>query len=218
MTISRVRRDSQTEIAPDNASFDMLHPLTSASVLLYGGKQISTAWRQPMRLTNLAIRNFRCIRELSLDLHETTVLIGENNTGKTAVLEAIRICLERLRGRRRRQFDEYDYHLASSDASPTDAEPIKVRLSFMESEAEPWAEEIGQALVDVAPLGPDDRRQVTLRVSSQFDSSINDFTSDWSFLDASGEALPGTARSGPTSVPTPLANILNKAVALAEQP
>ena len=149
-----------------------------------------------VRLTNLVIRNFRCIRELSLDLDQTTVLIGENNTGKTAVLEAVRICLERLRGRGRRQFDEYDYHLASSDASPTDAEPIEIRLSFMESEAEPWAEEIGQALMDVAPLGPDDRRQVTLRVSSQFDSSINDFTTDWSFLDASGEALPGTARSG----------------------
>ena len=149
-----------------------------------------------MRLTNLVIRNFRCIRELSLDLDETTVLIGENNTGKTAVLDAVRICLERLRGRGRRQFDEYDYHLASSDASPTDAEPIDVRLSFVESEAEPWAEEVGQALVDVASFGPDDRRQVTLRVSSQFDSSVNDFTTDWSFLDASGEALPGTARSG----------------------
>ena len=149
-----------------------------------------------MRLTNLVIRNFRCIRELILDLDETTVLIGENNTGKTAVLDAVRICLERLRGRGRRQFDEYDYHLASSDASPTEAEPIEVRLSFVESEAEPWAEEVGQALVDVASLGPDDRRQVTLRVSSQFDSSVNDFTTDWSFLDASGEALPGTARSG----------------------
>ena len=149
-----------------------------------------------MRLTNLAIRNFRCIRELILDLDETTVLIGENNTGKTAVLDAVRICLERLRGRGRRQFDEYDYHLASSDASPTEAEPIEIRLSFVESEAEPWAEEVGQALVDVASLGPDDRRQVTLRVSSQFDSSVNDFTTDWSFLDASGEALPGTARSG----------------------
>ena len=149
-----------------------------------------------MRLTNLVIRNFRCIRELSLDLDETTVLIGENNTGKTAVLDAVRICLERLRGRGRRQFDEYDYHLASSDASPTEAEPIEVRLSFVESEAEPWAEEVGQALVDVASFGPNDRRQVTLRVSSQFDSSVNDFTTDWSFLDASGEALPGTARSG----------------------
>ena len=171
-------------------------PLTVAFVLLYGSEHsfdrlaAADETHEP-RHPQLPVHS-----GLSLDLDETTVLIGENNTGKTAVLDAVRICLERLRGRGRRQFDEYDYHLASSDASPTDAEPIEVRLSFMESEAEPWAEEVGQALVDVAPLGPDDRRQVTLRVSSQFDSSINDFTTDWSFLDASGEALPGTARSG----------------------
>ena len=148
-----------------------------------------------MRLTNLTIRNFRCIRELSLDLDQTTVLIGENNTGKTAVLDAVRICLERLRGRGRRTFDEYDYRLASSDASPTDADPIEIRLSFVESEAEPWADEVGQALAEVAPFGADDRRRVTLRVSSQFDSSANDFTTDWSFLDAEGEALLGVAQS-----------------------
>ena len=146
-------------------------------------------------LTNLTIRNFRCIRELSLDLDQTTVLIGENNTGKTAVLEAVRICLERLRGRGRRQFDDYDYYLASADASPTDAQPIEIRLSFMESEVEPWVDEVGQALREVVAFSPNDRRHVTLRVSSQFDSAANDFTTDWSFLDADGEALPGTARS-----------------------
>ena len=54
---------------------------------------------------------------------QTTALIGENKTGKTAVLEAIRIRLDRLRGRGRRLFDDYDYHLADADASPRDAEP-----------------------------------------------------------------------------------------------
>ena len=134
-----------------------------------------------MRLTNLTIRNFRCIRELSLDLDQTTVLIGENNTGKTAVLEAVRICLERLRGRGRRQFDEYDYHLASADASPTDAEPIEIRLSFVESEGDPWVDEVGQALREVVTLSSDDLRRVALRVSSRFDSAAKDFTTDWSF-------------------------------------
>ena len=172
-------------------------PPTNAQLLLWSPLSGANAAnrRLLMRLTNLSIRNFRCIRELSLDLDEITVLIGENNTGKTAVLEAVRACLERLHGRGRRQFDEYDYHLASSDASPTDADPIEIRLSFVESKAEPWAEEVVQMLEDVAPLGPDDRRQVTLQVSSQFDSSVNDFKTDRSFLNADGEALLGTARS-----------------------
>ena len=148
-----------------------------------------------MRLTNLTIRNFRCIRDLSLDLGETTVLIGENNTGKTAVLEAVRACLERLRGRGRRQFDEYDYRLAHEGDSPTEAEPIEILLSFVESSAAPWHDDVGQALADVAPFGADDLRRVTLRVTSQFDAEAGDFTTDWSFLNPEGEPLTGSARS-----------------------
>lgn len=148
-----------------------------------------------MRLTNLTIRNFRCIRDLSLDLDEATVLIGENNTGKTAVLEAVRACLERLRGRGRRQFDEYDYRLAHEGDSPTEAEPIEILLSFVESSAAPWHDEVRQALGDVAQLGTDDLGRVTLRVTSQFDGESGDFTTDWSFLNPEGEPLTGAARS-----------------------
>ena len=148
-----------------------------------------------MRLTNLTVRNFRCIRELSLDLDETTILIGENNTGKTAVLEAVRTCLERLRGRGRRQFDEYDYRLAHEGASPTEAEPIDIELSFVESEAEPWADEVRQALADTIDFDADNRRRIALRVASRYDSDANDFITDWNFLNAEGEPLSGAARS-----------------------
>ena len=148
-----------------------------------------------MRLTNLTVRNFRCIRDLSLDLDDTTVLIGENNTGKTAVLEAVRACLERLRGRGRHPFDEYDYRLAHEGDSPTEAEPIEIQLSFVESEAASWHEEVGQTLADVVAFGADGPRRVTLRVTSQFDREAGDFTTDWNFLDAEGEPLAGPARS-----------------------
>ena len=77
-----------------------------------------------MKLTTVEIRNFRCIKNLTVDLDETTVLIGENNSGKTAFLEAIRICLERLRGRGRGPFNEYDYHLFDEGSAPADSEPI----------------------------------------------------------------------------------------------
>lgn len=148
-----------------------------------------------MRLTNLTIRNFRCIRNLSLDLDETTVLIGENNTGKTAVLEAVRACLERLRGRGRHPFDEYDYRLAHESDSPTEAEPIEIQLAFVESADAPWGDEVGQALADLLIVGDDDLKRVTLRVTSQFDHDAGGFATDWNFLNAEGEPLTGSARS-----------------------
>ncbi len=46
-----------------------------------------------MHLTGILIENFRGIRRLSLDLDPTTLLIGENEVGKTAVLEAFKLLL-----------------------------------------------------------------------------------------------------------------------------
>ena len=143
-----------------------------------------------MRLTSVRIRSFRCIRDLSVDLDETTVLIGENNSGKTAFLEAIRICLERLRGRERGPFSEYDYHLPDDESVPADAAPIEITLSFVETEAEPWSEGVVQALGDLLVRDADDRRCVTLRVTSSFDRASGEFVTDWDFLDANGNPLP----------------------------
>lgn len=46
-----------------------------------------------MKLRRLEIENFRGITSLDLELKGTTVLIGEDNTGKTAVLDALRFAL-----------------------------------------------------------------------------------------------------------------------------
>ncbi|HIJ85371.1 MAG TPA: AAA family ATPase, partial [Magnetococcales bacterium] len=53
-----------------------------------------------MKLRRLQIENFRGITKLDMSLKDTTVLIGENNTGKTAVLEALRFALRDVRSRR----------------------------------------------------------------------------------------------------------------------
>ena len=143
-----------------------------------------------MRLSTVRIRNFRCIKDLTVDLDQTTILIGENNSGKTAFLEAIRTCLERLRGRGRGPFNEYDYHLPDDDSVPAEAAPIEIDLAFAETEAEPWSDEVVQALADLLARDDNDRARVALRVTSSFDRGAGDFLTDWDFLDASGNPLP----------------------------
>jgi energy-coupling factor transporter ATP-binding protein EcfA2 len=45
-------------------------------------------------INSLAVRNFRCFRDLELsDLRRVNVVVGKNATGKTALLEAIRLAL-----------------------------------------------------------------------------------------------------------------------------
>lgn len=49
-----------------------------------------------MKLRRLKIKNFRGIYDLSIDFNNFTVLIGRNNSGKTSILDAIRIVFENL--------------------------------------------------------------------------------------------------------------------------
>lgn len=46
-----------------------------------------------MLLTSLKFEHYRGIKALELSLGPTTVLVGENNCGKTTVLHALRACL-----------------------------------------------------------------------------------------------------------------------------
>ena len=138
------------------------------------------------RLASVTIRNFRCIRDLTLELDETTVLIGENNTGKTAVLRAIERCLSRPHGPDSQIFDEYDYHLESETASPEEANPILIELRFEESEPNAMPAELREELEEVVVVREDRRRQATLRTTSSYVSARSSKT-DSVFLDAEGQ-------------------------------
>jgi len=46
-----------------------------------------------MKLTRLKVTNFRSLKNISLDIHDLTVLIGENDAGKSSVLDIIEMVL-----------------------------------------------------------------------------------------------------------------------------
>ena len=158
-------------------------------------ERLQAIMRCGMRLSTVTIRNFRCIKELNVDLDDTTVLIGENNSGKTAFLEAIRICLEQLRGRGSGPFQDYDYHLQDESAAPADADPIEIELSFLEPAPDAWDDELIQALADIAVQRVDGCYQVRFHLRSVFDRAAGESTVEWNFLDAEGNPLTGAARS-----------------------
>ena len=101
-----------------------------------------------MLLKQLDIKNFRGIAELSLSLDDLCVLIGENNAGKSSILDALRLCLTRSLTRRARVFEEYDYHLENTSAEPAKSKPIEITLKFAEVEEDEWPDEVSQLLSD----------------------------------------------------------------------
>ena len=142
-----------------------------------------------MRLTNVRIRNYRCIRDISIDLDETTVLIGENNSGKTAFLHAIRACLGDLRSRSTRLFHEYDYHLPDHESSPTDSAPIEIELIFSEPEPDSWSDAFVREVDNIAVTDLTNRYLIRFRLISAYDQP----TTGWGFLNADGTPLTGSA-------------------------
>lgn len=149
-----------------------------------------------MFVDQIDIKNFRGIRELSLKLDETTVLIGENNTGKSTILAALDFCLSRSLNRRGGTFSEYDYHLPEKDSQPSDSEGVEVTLRFLEREESEWTDEVVQALGDAVQVGADGTQAVIFQVQSRYDDVQDDFVTSWDFLDLTGEVLVGAKTPG----------------------
>ncbi|HMV47439.1 MAG TPA: DUF2813 domain-containing protein [Blastocatellia bacterium] len=150
-----------------------------------------------MKLRRLQIENFRGLKNLELEFNDTTVLIGENNTGKTAVLDAIKFALREVRSRKGCAFDAYDFHLPHASAKPSSAPPIRLRLTFKEERPGEWGDERTGRLLRAKILQVDDDgfSRVILEVTGQFDAVTNDFTQGWDFLNLEGQPLQNLTES-----------------------
>jgi len=143
-----------------------------------------------MKLKDIKIENFRGIRSLHIPLDKLTVLIGENNTGKSTLLEAIRIVLTGGFGSRRAgQFTEYDFHLENSEATPETAKPIQITLHFAEEKEDEWPETVIQQMNEVIQIDEDGLSHIWLRAEGRFNPDSSSFETKWNFLDSKGVEL-----------------------------
>jgi putative ATP-dependent endonuclease of the OLD family len=147
-----------------------------------------------MRITSIRIENFRSIKSLYVELGQTTVLIGPNNGGKTAILDAVRIALTRRWGQRGTGFTEYDVHLAGEDDDPKLSSGVSIELRVEEAAAGEWPDELHQALEDIIQ---DDlvtgKSSVTLRVTCAWSAADACFQPIWTFLNAARQPLVGAS-------------------------
>lgn len=148
-----------------------------------------------MYAAELQVENFRGIRELKVSLDDTTFFIGENNTGKSSVLEAVWLLL-RTKGGRARSFQVSDLHLENQGSNPRTARPIRITLVFRERTAGEWTEPIVQMLSDVLQVDPGGTQSVRLRAVGTFDANEDRVDTSFDFVDVNGAALRAKGQAG----------------------
>lgn len=89
-----------------------------------------------MFLRSLEIRNFRSIRRGRLDFDDTTVLIGENDSGKSSLFDALGLALGPAEDPPR--FEAHHFHRNGGEPSAPPVGPIQIRLVFEERQAGEW--------------------------------------------------------------------------------
>lgn len=154
-----------------------------------------------MYLSSITIENFRAIKSMTIGLEPgVTVLIGENNAGKTAVLRALSAALSTMRSAKTVVFDEYDFHVEVANAKLTPTGPIKIILRFKERAAGEWADELRQQLAGIVAFDPADAtadpiNHVFVQVTATQTPSGIDVES--AFLDFDGTPLGTREAKGP---------------------
>ncbi|WAC06807.1 MAG: AAA family ATPase [Thermodesulfobacteriota bacterium] len=149
-----------------------------------------------MKLREIFVKNFRCLVDVSIPIQDTTVLVGENNSGKTALLDALKIVLPRSLQGRGIAFDEYDYYMSKVADSPQTSEGIIIELWFREDKPDEWPNSLIQALSDIIQTDPlKDLDSIGLRVSSKYDTTSKEIVTKWEFLTLDGQPLGGKGAS-----------------------
>ena len=162
-----------------------------------------------MRIASIRIRNFRGLKEVEIPLARTTVLVGENNSGKSSVLDCISLALGRRWGQRGTGFSEYDLtidagaaldHPSQTDGTGRRATPdvgadenppeASIELFFTEQTAREWPEEISIGLFDIVQTDPlTELKSITLRVTYRLNPLQKTYEPGWSFIDINGDPL-----------------------------
>lgn len=141
-----------------------------------------------MFLHSLRIQAYRNFVDLAISFEGAcTVIIGENNAGKTNVLDALYAALRVNRTVRQGAFEISDYHLANANAMAGDAGPIKMTAVFKEARQDDWPDDIIAQLGDIINIDPVTGIQsIVLQVTSTAPGPNREEQYEWTFLDAAG--------------------------------
>lgn len=146
-----------------------------------------------MYLKEVLIKNFRSLKDVSIAFDDTTILIGENNAGKSTILDAIRIGLNKATSKL--SFDEYDFYMDDVIKSPKDSEGVKITLIFEERVAGEWEGYISDTFVEAIQYIDPEKASIIIEVNASYNDVTGDIDAKTSFLNINFEPIAGKVQN-----------------------
>lgn len=91
-----------------------------------------------MYISKVEIHNFRSHKNTLIELSKTNVLIGQNNTGKTAFLDAVNYAI----GVKKGIPSEDDFYASEEKFDPKNSDPIRIVLEFRETKDNRFSDKV----------------------------------------------------------------------------
>lgn len=137
-----------------------------------------------MHVAHVSIENFRGIKKAEIALGTTALLLGDNNSGKSTVLEAIELALGPERLYRRPPIDEHDFYAGKYLEHKISVEVTIAGLSDelesrFRANLEYW-DAAAEAVLEAAPAG-DPEFCIRVRFTGRYDAEEDDFVGETFF-------------------------------------
>ncbi|MCP4137751.1 MAG: AAA family ATPase [bacterium] len=136
-----------------------------------------------IRIEEIRIRNFRSLKNVNMSLDSLTLLVGQNNSGKTSLLK----CLQLALGVGYKKVSKEDIFISKDEVLPDDRKAIIDILIVPvndEKKREPdfdaiWLDHWGAAII----IDDNDSGAVAIRTQIEYDRLKNDYVINQSTLD-----------------------------------
>ena len=144
-----------------------------------------------MYINKVEVHNFRSHKNTLIELYKTNILIGQNNTGKTAFLDAINYAI----GMKKEMPSEDDFYASEDKFDPKNSDPIRIILEFRETKDNRFSDNVlyifDKAIqYDEEQYAEDPIKYIRVCYEVKYDKERDRYIDDKYFVDLNNKKLP----------------------------
>ncbi|MBN2435891.1 MAG: DUF2813 domain-containing protein [Spirochaetes bacterium] len=136
-----------------------------------------------MKISKLHIKNYRGFIEETILLDDVTVFVGENNSGKSTILDALQLAIG---SQNHKKLSRYDFHLENPQSVTGDAGNVEIQVDLSEQSEDEWPDEIQQTLAESMDIDSNGLRSFYLNFTGEYSETEDECKSSREFVSKAG--------------------------------